>query len=164
MELFTLVHVIISLVSIGAGFVVIYGFLTANRFDIWTAVFLAATVLTSVTGFLFPITQFTPGLALGILSLLALAPAIVARYVFHMAGAWRRTYVITAMIAQYFNVFVLIAQSFDKVSFLKALAPTQSEPPFLATQLAVLMLFVILTVAAAVRFRPASASNAAALS
>jgi hypothetical protein len=149
----TIAHVIISLVGIGTGFVVIFGLLTAKRLDSWTAVFLATTVLTSVTAFLFPIEQFTPGLALAILSLLVLGPAILARYVHHLSGTWRTTYVVCAVIAQYFNVFVLIAQLFQKVPFLEALAPTQSAPVFLITQGVVLALFVVLTIAAVIRFR-----------
>jgi drug/metabolite transporter (DMT)-like permease len=78
--IFTIVHVIISLVGIGSGFVVIYGFLTAQRLDRWTAVFLAFTILTSVTGFFFPFERFTPAHAVGILSLLVLGAALVARY------------------------------------------------------------------------------------
>jgi len=105
-----------------------------------------------VTGFLFPFHRFLPSHAVGIVSLLVLAVVILARYAFHLAGAWRRTYAISAMIALYLNVFVLIAQAFQKVPSLKAMAPTQSEPPFLVTQLVVMVLFVVLTIAAARRF------------
>jgi hypothetical protein len=150
---FTAFHVLISLVGIGSGFVVLYGLLESKGFPGWTAVFLTTTVATSVTGFLFPFHHFMPSYALGILSLLVLAPAIAARYRFHLVGGWRKTYVITAMIAQYFNVFVLIAQLFQKVPALKALAPTGSEPPFLISQLVVMVLFVVATSRAAVKFR-----------
>ena len=126
----TIVHVAISLVGIGAGFVVMWGLLVSKRLNTWTAIFLAATTATSVTGFFFPIERITPALALGILSLIVLAPAVAARYYYDLVGSWRRTYVITAMIAQYFNVFVLIAQSFQKIPSLREVAPTQSEPPF----------------------------------
>jgi hypothetical protein len=152
----TWVHVIISLVGIGSGFVVIYGFLAARRLDIWTAIFLATTVLTSVTGFFFPVDHFTPGHAIGILSLMVLGPALWGRYSARMAGTWRTTYVICAMIAQYFNFAVLIIQSFGKVPVLKALAPTQSEPPFLVTHLIVLASFVALTWLSVIRFRNSS--------
>src|SRR5882724_5758412 len=117
---FTLFHVLLSLVGILSGFVVLAGFLTAKRSDGWTALFLTTTVLTSVTGFLFPFHQFLPSHGVGIVSLLALAAAIFARYVRHLLGAWRRTYVITAMVALYLNVFVLIVQLFLKVPALKA--------------------------------------------
>jgi hypothetical protein len=153
MTTFTFVHVVLSLIGIFAGLVVMVGLLAAKRLDGWTALFLASTVLTSVTGFLFPFHRFLPSHAVGILSLVALAIAILARYTFHLAGAWRRIYVITAMIALYFNVFVLVVQSFLKVPALKAMAPTQSEPPFKVAQLVVLALFAVLTIFASIRFR-----------
>ena len=115
MDAYTLFHVLLSLLGIAAGFVVMFGLVTSQRFDRWTAVFLAATVATSVTGFGFPADHFTPGHAIGILSLVVLAPAIVARYVRHLAGSWRWVYVVGAVVAQYLDVFVLIVQSFLKV-------------------------------------------------
>ena len=156
---FTLFHVALSLVGILSGFVVVGGFLTAKRSNGWTALFLTTTVLTSVTGFLFPFHKFLPSHVLGIVSLLVLAVTIPALYVFHLAGPWRRTYVIGAVIALYLNVFVLIAQFFMKVPALKALAPTQSEPPFLGTQIVVMLIFVVTGVFAAKRF-PAEAVRA----
>src|SRR5215831_14903855 len=128
---FTFFHVVLSLMGIFSGFVIAYGLLTAKRLDGWTALFLATTVLTSVTGFMFPFHKFLPSHGVGIISLIVLALAIFSRYVRHLAGAWRRTYAITAMVARYLNVFVLVAQLFQKVPALKAMAPTQSEPPFL---------------------------------
>src|SRR6266550_3854360 len=122
---YTLVHVVISLVGIGSGFVVLYGLLTGKRLDRWTAVFLATTVATSVTGFGFPVHKLLPSHVVGTISLVVLAIAIPARYSFHLAGPWRRVYVIGAVTALYLNVFVLIVQSFLKVPALKALAPTQ---------------------------------------
>jgi hypothetical protein len=150
----TIVHVAISLVGIGAGFVVMWGLLVSKRVNTWTAIFLATTTATSVTGFFFPIEGITPGLALGILSLIVLAPALAARYYYDLVGPWRRTYVITAMIAQYFNVFVLIVQAFQKIPSLQEIAPTQSEPPFAVVQIVTLALFIAYTTLAAVRFRP----------
>jgi hypothetical protein len=155
MSAFTLVHVLLSLVGIFAGFVVAFGFLTSKPLNGWTAIFLGSTVLTSVTGFFFPIHGLTPGLVIGILSLIALAIAIFARYQHHLAGGWRRSYVISSMVALYFNTFVLVVQLYEKVPALHALAPTQSEAPFKITQLTVLVLFVLLTVLATVRFRDA---------
>src|SRR6202162_2174881 len=152
MSPFTLFHVALSLAGILSGFVVLYGLLTAKRLDGWTALFLITTVLTSVTGFLFPFHRLLPSHVLGILSLIALAIAIPARYSFHLAGAWRRTYVITAVIAFYFNFFVLVVQLFEKVPALKAMAPTQSEPPFVIAQLAALVLFVVFGAVATIRF------------
>jgi hypothetical protein len=151
-SLFTQLHVLLSLVGIGAGLIVLIGLLGGRRNGFWTALFLITTVLTSVTGFAFPNAHITPGIALGVLSLVALALAIPALYVFHLAGGWRRTYVITACIALYFNVFVLVAQLFKHVPFLTALDPTQSGPPFLIAQVLTLGIFVWLTIRAAKRF------------
>jgi len=153
MTTFTFVHVVISLIGIASGFVVTYGMLNGKRLDGWTAVFLVSTVLTSVTGFGFPFFVLLPSHKIGVLSLVLLAAAIVGRYVRHLAGAWRWIYVVSAVLAQYFNVFVLIVQLFRKVPALQALAPTQAEPPFFLTQLVVLALIVWLTVVAVKRFR-----------
>jgi hypothetical protein len=149
---FTLFHVLLSLAGIISGFVVAFGLLTAKRFEGWTAVFLWTTVATSATVFLFPFHRFLPSHVLGILSLIVLAVALYARYPRQLAGAWRRTYAVTAMIALYLNVFVLVAQLFMKVPALKALAPSQSEPPFKMTQLVVFAIFVVLGVFATLRF------------
>src|SRR5262245_37775656 len=136
----TAAHVVISLIAIASGAVVSYGFLAAKRLDLWTAVFLATTVLTSVTGFIFfPIERFTPAIGVGVVSLIVLAAAILARYHHRLAGRWRVAYVVSSVVAFYLNVFVLVAQLFQKVPALKALAPTQSEPPFAAAQLFVLV-------------------------
>ena len=153
LAVFTFFHVILSLAGILAGIVVVFGFLTAKRLDGWTAVFLATTVLTSVTGFLFPVHKFMPSHVVGIISLIVLAIAIFARYSRHLNGAWRRAFVISGVIALYLNVFVLVAQLFQKVPALKAIAPTQSESPFKIAQLTVLILFVILGILGARRFR-----------
>lgn len=157
---FTLFHVALSLVGILAGFVVLFGLITGKRLNGWTALFLTTTVATSATGFLFPYHGFKPSYAVGIVSLLDLAIAIFALYGRGLAGAWRRTYVISAVISLYLNVFVLIAQLFMKVPALKALAPTQSEPPFLVTQVVVMVVFIVLGFLAGKRF-PAEAAHAA---
>ena len=149
---YTLIHVLISLVGIASGLVVAFGLPGGKRLDRWTSLFLVTTVLTSVTGFGFPFEHLSPAHKVGIISLIVLAIAILARYVFHLAGAWRWIYVITAMIALYLNVFVLVVQSFQKIPALKALAPTQSEPPFLVAQVVVLLLFVVLTIVSAKKF------------
>jgi hypothetical protein len=153
LKTFTLVHVVISLVGIASGFVVMFGLLAAKRLDGWTALFLATTVATSVTGFGFPSTHFAAPHWVGVISLIVLAVAILARYVLHLTGAWRWVYVVGAVLALYLNVFVGIVQAFQKIPVLKAMAPTQSEPPFLLTQLIVLALFIALAIVAAVRFR-----------
>jgi hypothetical protein len=149
---FTLVHVGLSLVGIATGLIVMFGLLAGKRLDVWTALFLASTVATSVTGFGFPFDHFSPPHYVGVLSLLVLAVALVARYAFHLGGAWRWIYVISAAIALYLNVFVGVVQAFEKVPPLKAMAPTQSEPPFVIAQLVVLALFVALAIVATKRF------------
>ena len=156
MTTFTQVHVVISLIAILAGLVVAFGMLAAKRLDSWTAFFLLTTALTSVTGFFFPFHGFSPAIGVGIFSLVVLAIAIFARYSRKLAGAWRWIYSVTAMLVLYLNVFVLIVQLFQKVAALKALAPTQSEPPFMVAQLAALVIFAVLTILAAIRFRPRS--------
>jgi hypothetical protein len=153
LRIFTAVHVIISLVGIVSGFVAIAGLLARKRMNGWNALFLASTVATSVTGFFFPVHRFMPSHGVGIVSLLVLPVAIVARYRHGLVGHWRVAYVTAGMFALYLNVFVLVAQSFAKVPALKALAPTQSEPPFLVAQLIVLAAFAALTVIAALRSR-----------
>jgi hypothetical protein len=153
MTTFTFVHVVLSLIGIFAGVIVMFGMFAAKRLDGWTAIFLTSTVATSVTGFLFPFHRFMPSHGVGVVSLVVLAVAILARYPLHLNSIWRRTYVVTAMVALYLNVFVLIAQAFQKVPVLKAMAPTQSEPPFLAAQLSCMALFVVLTIVAAIKFR-----------
>jgi hypothetical protein len=150
---YTVIHVVLSLIGIVSGFVLVFGLFARKRLDGLTALFLATTVLTSVTGFGFPTDHLTPAGKLGILSLIVLAIAITARYIGHLKGAWRWIYVITATIALYFNVFVLVVQSFEKVPALRAMAPTQSEPPFLIAQLVVLVGFIVLAIAAAIKFR-----------
>jgi hypothetical protein len=151
---FTLVHVLLSLIGIFSGFVVLFGMFSSKRLNGWTALFLATTVLTSVTGFLFPRDQLLPSHIVGILSLVVLALAILALYVYRLAGSWRWIYVSAAVLALYLNVFVAVVQAFQKVSFLHALAPTQSDPPFLVAQIVVLAAFVALGIAAVRSFHP----------
>jgi hypothetical protein len=154
---FTLVHVAISLAGIVSGLIVVFGLIAGKRLDGWTMVFLATTVATSVTGFGFPFDHLLPSHIVGGLSLAVLALAIFARYGRHMAGAWRRLYVIGAVVALYFNVFVLVVQLFRRVPLLIALAPTQSEPPFQIVQGVALLVFIGLAIAALRKFRPLAA-------
>jgi hypothetical protein len=147
-------HVVISLIGMVSGLVVLYGLLIGRAFGAWTALFLATTILTSVTGFFLPPFGFDPPRVIGVLSLVLLAVAVIAYYMFGLAGAWRWIYVITAMIALYLNVFVGVIQAFGKLPFLHSLAPTQSEPPFLIAQLLVLAAFVTFGFLAVRRFHP----------
>jgi hypothetical protein len=150
---FTLVHVLLSLAGIASGFIVVYGLLTGKRLDGWTAIFLVTTVLTSLTGYLFPVEHILPSHVVGAISLAVLAVAIVARYAFHLSHAWRWIYVVCAVLALYLNSFVAVVQSFLKVSALKALAPTQKEPPFLVAQLAVMAVFIVIGIFAVKKFQ-----------
>ena len=159
---FTTIHVVISLVGIASGVVVLWGLLASRPLEGWTAVFLGTTLATSLTGFGFPFHEFLPSHAVGILSLAVLAVAIVARYVRHLARGWRSAYVITAVMALYFNVFVLVVQLFLKVPALHALAPAGSEPPFLIVQGLVLIVFVWLGYLATVRFVRSASRRATA--
>jgi hypothetical protein len=158
---FTLVHVIISLIGIGSGLPVLAGLLNGKRLDGWTALFLSTTIATSITGFGFPFDHLLPSHIVGIISLVVLAVAAYARYGAHLAGGWRRVYVIGAVVALYLNVFVLVVQLFRRVPALTALAPTQSEPPFAIVQLAVLVAFAALGVLATKRFRDQPAGRGA---
>jgi hypothetical protein len=150
------IHVVLSLIGIVTGLLVFYGLLTRKSFASWTAIFLVSTALTSLTGFPLAPLGFDPARAIGIISLALLAVATVALYAFHAAGAWRWIYVSSALAALYLNVFVGVVQSFQKLSFLQPLAPTQSETPFIVVQLGVLLAFVIFGVLAVLRFHPAA--------
>ena len=154
---FTLLHVVLTLVAIGSGLIVIGGMFASHRLPGTTALFLFTTALTSVTGFLFPIRGFTPALGVGIVACAILAVALFALYKERLIGPWRWIYAITAVVSLYLNVFVLVVQSFVKVSALNALAPTQTEPPFAVTQAAVLVIFVLITLIAVIKFRPPKA-------
>ena len=156
---FTLVHVLLSLVGILSGLIVMSGMLRSKKLTNWTALFLATTVLTSVTGFLFHSSGFGPSHIVGLISLVALVIAILAIYVYRLADSWRWLYVVCAVLALYLNVFVGIVQAFQKVPLLQPLAPTQSEPPFLTTQLVVMAIFVLLGTLAVRRFRSRDAAS-----
>jgi hypothetical protein len=151
---FTLVHVILSLVGILAGAIAALGMLSAKKLESWTALFLATTVATSATGFLFHSAAFGPPHVVGFISLVVLAVAILALYGRHLAGPWRWIYVVGAVLALYLNVFVGVVQAFQKLPFLQPLAPTQSEPPFLIAQVVVMVIFIALGILAARRFHP----------
>jgi hypothetical protein len=151
---FTALHVVISLVAIFSGFVAVYGMLTASRLDWWTTLFLVTTVLTSVTGFMFPLSGLTPAVIFGIISIVVLAIALAALYVFRLGGAWRWIYIVTALVALYLNSFVGVVQAFQKLAFLQPLAPTQSEAPFAVAQLALLALMLWLGYRSVRTFHP----------
>jgi hypothetical protein len=146
--MFTLVHVVLSLIGILSGFLVLVGMIGRKPSSLWTAIFFITNILTDVTGFLFPFKELTPGIILGILSLVALIAAGLAR-------SKRGAYVAAIAVALYFNVFVLIAQSFRKIPALAEIAPTQASPVFGITQLVALIVIILLAVTAWRRFRAA---------
>lgn len=160
LQIYTIIHTLISLVAIVTGFVVLFGLLAGKRLENWTKWFLITAVATTVTGFFFPFHGLTPAFTLGIISSIVLVITIIARYPKHLTGVWRWIYTIGAVISLYLNLVVLIAQAFDKVPSLHAMAPTQTEGPFKLTQLILLALFIILGIAAVIRFRPAPARSA----
>jgi hypothetical protein len=153
---FTLLHVVISLIAIVTGLIAMVGLLKSRPMPGWTGIFLLTTILTSVTGFFFPVDKLLPSHVIGIISLVLLAIACLALYGRGLAGSWRWIYVVTAMTSLYLNIFVLIIQSFLKVPPLHALAPSvpPSEPPFAIVQGIVLVLFVAATFLAVRKFRP----------
>jgi hypothetical protein len=154
LHVYTIIHTLISLVAIFTGFVVLFGLLAGNRLDGWTKWFLITAVATTVTGFFFPFHGLTPAFILGLITVPVLAITVYARYPKRLAGAWRWIYAVGAVLTLYFNVFVAIVQSFEKIPALHAMAPTQTEQPFKLTQLSVLGLFIVLGFVAALRFRP----------
>jgi hypothetical protein len=154
---FTLLHVLISLLGIAAGLIVTERLLRNRELGLTNQVFLVSTILTSVTGFLFPFKAFGPPHAIGVLSLAILAVGLFALYYGNLIGAWRWIYVLAALTALYLNVFVGVVQAFQKIGRLRVLAPTQTEPPFAIAQGAVLLLFLVVGLVALRRFRPPTA-------
>jgi hypothetical protein len=153
---FTQIHVILSLIGIVSGLIVVFAMLGANLLPALTTIFLVTTVATSVTGFMFHFASFGPPEIVGAISLAVLVVAILALYSYKLAGAWRRIYAIAAVLALYLNVFVGVVQTFQKVAFFHALAPTQTEPPFAIAQGIVLLAFIALGLAAVKKFRSAT--------
>ena len=151
---FTLLHVLISLIGIVVGLIAMTGWLKSDPSRIPTAIFLATTILTSVTGFLFPFTKLLPSHIVGIISLVMLAVATFALYGRQLSGVWRPIYTVTATLSLYLNVFVLIVQSFLKIPILKAWAPTQTEPAFLIAQGSAFLVFLVLGILTTAKFRP----------
>jgi hypothetical protein len=157
LRLFTQIHVAISIIAIASGLLVAFSLLTGKSLPKITSLFLITTILTSVTGFFFPFHGVTPGIIVGIVSLIVLILPVIAYYGKHLTGGWRRTYIITAMFALYLNCFVLVAQSFQKIPSLHALAPTGTEPAFKIAQLCLLLIFIVLTFGVDRKYRPALA-------
>lgn len=162
LQTFTTVHVIITLIAISTSFVVTGGMVANKPLPGWTAICLLFTVLTSVTGFMFPFSGFTPAIGTGIISSVLLIAALIALYAKHLAGAWRWLYVTTAVAAFWFNFFVLIVQSFEKLPVLNAAAPMVGPPfaepvntHFIVAQAVALLAFIGIGILGAIKFRPA---------
>ena len=154
---FTAVHVLLSLIALAIGIAVVAAMAAGKEPGVWTHPFLHLTTLISVTGFLFPFTgQVLPSHITGVISLVVLAVAYLALYQFKMAGRWRATYVVTAVIAFYLNAFVAVVQAFLKLAPLQVLAPTQSEPPFQAAQGALLIVVIAMGTLAVRKYHPAT--------
>ncbi len=154
LHIYTIIHTLISLAAIFTGLVVLFAMLSGSRANNWTKWFLITAVATTVTGFFFPFHGVTPAIILGIITVPVLAITIYARYSRRLAGPWRWVYVVGAVMSLYFNLVVLVVQVFEKVPDLHAMAPTQSEAPFKLTQLAVLVVSVLLGIVAMIRFHP----------
>lgn len=154
LQIYTIIHTLISLIAIFTGAVVVFGMLAGNRLDAWTKWFLITAIATTITGFFFPFHGFTPAIGLGIISLPFLALTTFAFWVKHLTSAWRWIYAVCAVICLYFNLFVLVVQLFEKVPALHALAPKQTEPPFKFTQLTLLLVSFLIAIAAVIRFHP----------
>jgi hypothetical protein len=153
-QAFTALHVAISLIGLLSGVIVVLGMLNDNRLPRWTALFVITTIATSATGFLFHSTSFGPPQVVGVISLIVLLGTVGALYVYHLSGRWRSVYVVTAVLALYLNAFVGVVQAFQKIPALHALAPTGSEPPFLAAQAVLLVLFVLIGILGVKKFHP----------
>jgi hypothetical protein len=160
LQTFTFVHVVISLIGIATGIVAVYGLFIGRVLRGWTGTFLTATVLTDITGYGFSVDHLMPSHIVGAISLVILAMTLVALYSRHLAGAWSRIYAVGATLGLYLNCFVFVVQSFLKVPALKALAPTQSEPPFAIAQLIVLAIFLSIAVRLGIRFHGSSVRTA----
>jgi hypothetical protein len=161
LQIYTIIHTLLSLVAIVTGLAVLFGLLGGNRLAGWTKWFLITAAATTATGFFFPFHGLTPAFKLGIISAIVLAITIYARYSKGLNGAWRWIYVIGAVISLYFNVFVLIVQSFEKIPALHAMAPTQTEQPFKLAQLTAVALFILLTIISVITFHPERRTAAA---
>ena len=152
LDAFTLFHTALSLVQLVSGIIVVLAFVGSRNGGPWLWIYLVSAIATSVTGFGFPVDKFLPSHAFGIISLVLLLLVILARYTFHLAGAWRWVYVIGLVITVYLDAFVAVVQAFLKIPALHALAPGGSEPPFAIAQGVLFVIFVALGIAAARNF------------
>lgn len=162
LEAFTAFHVVLSLAGIASGLVLVAGWLAGRQFPRLTVVFLATTAATSLTGFGFPFHKILPSHIVGIISLAVLAGAVVVRRLPLPPGISALLFASNAMVALYLNVFVLIVQLFLKVPALHALAPTQTEMPFVLVQSIVFAVFGALSIVVAFKVRARHSDRRAA--
>ena len=152
LHVFTVVHTLITVVELVAGALVLLKLMQGELSGL-TGLFLITAALTSLTGFLFPFHGITPGIKLGVITLLSTGVAAFALYSFNLLGGWRRTFVISVVITLYFDAFVAVVQSFEKIPALHALAPTGKELPFAIAQGVVLLIFLYMGFLSVKRFR-----------
>lgn len=139
---FIALHVAISFIAIAAGLVALPAFVAGRRVPGMMSLFLVTTLLTSLTGFLFPFRGFTPAIGTGIVSTIVLIIAFVAYYGYKLRGKAGVVYAVSATAALWLNLFVLVVQSFLKVPALNALAPTGTELPFAIAQGTLLIVMI----------------------
>ena len=151
---FTAIHTALSVIALLSGVVVLIGLLRSQRCPLVTLLYFVTAIATSATGFGFPNTTFTPAEVVGVISLVLLGIAVLARYSYAFAGSARWLYVLGVTLSLYFLFFVLVAQAFSKIAALRVFAPTQSEPPFAIAQGVLLLVFVAITVATVRKFHP----------
>ncbi len=145
LDVFTVVHVVISLVAIVTGFIAMAQMLQDHTSNTVTGTFLSMTLLTSLSGFGFPAAQITPAHVFGVMSMALLATAFIALYVRRAMGVWKMTYILTAVLSQYLNVVVLIVQSFQKLSPLRVIAPPDAPLSIVLVQTTVAIGFIVFT-------------------
>jgi len=155
-SLLTIVHTILSFIAIGFGIIATVGLFGGDHSSRWTRGFFFTAVAVTLTGFIFPFTGVTPAFATGIVSTVILLAWLIA-YRSHLAGSWRWIYALAIVASLYLLIFVTIAQAFQKIPFLQAMAPTGSEAPFAIAQIVALVVFIVIGVGAVRRFRPAGA-------
>jgi hypothetical protein len=156
----TLIHTVVSFIAMGFGFGAVARLFGADFGRRWTKCFFVTATFVTLTGFIFPFTGVTPAFATGIVATVIFLAWLLARYRFRLVGLWRSIYAASIVASLYLLVFVTIAQAFQKIPFLSALAPTQSEAPFTIAQAVAVVLFIIVGVIAMRRFRPMDVASA----
>jgi hypothetical protein len=147
------IHTAISLIALFLGIPMVYALLGGRVSRKWTSWFLITAIACTVTGFMFPFSAPTPAFITGLVASAIFAALLVARFVFHNRGVWRRVYAVGMVLSLYLLAFVGVVQAFLKIPFVNAFAPTQTEPAFLVAQVGVLLFFGVLTILAIIKFK-----------